>query len=372
MTSIVLLAAVVPLLLCASAVAVAPARPSVREAAPMGVARAGHQATRLQDGTVLFTGGCAAEGCAAVQHSAEVYDPQRGRYAAVAGMREPRVSHTATRLPDGRVLVAGGWTGSATTRSAELYDPATRQFQAAPGLTVPRMDATATLLPSGGVLIVGGASQTNAPTDVAELFHPARRIVEPAGTLRTARVHHAAARLPDGRVLVVGGLVSRGQATATAEVYDPETGVFSPAGPLGQPRCKHAALPLADGRVMVLAGSSDCDDRRRLATTEVFDPATGTFSPGPALADARYKVAGAAAVLDDGTVVIAGDAHDVEYWRPGMASFAQAEGPVGARLAFSSATPLAGNQLLVAGGYDDRITPTARAWHLSAPSAPER
>lgn len=360
---------ILPLALCAGAAALAPAQPTVHEAEPMGVARAGHQATRLAAGTVLVTGGCAEAGCAAVQRSAEVYDPQTRRYAAAASMQEARVSHTATRLTDGRVLVAGGWTGRATTRSAELYDPATRQFQAAPPLSEPRMDATATLLPSGGVLVVGGASRTNVPTEAVDLFHPAHHRAERVGALHTARAHHAAAPLRDGRVLVMGGLVSRGVATASAELYDPKTSTFTPTGPLGQPRCKHAALPLPDGRVMVLAGSTDCDDRRRLASTEIFDPATGRFTPGPALADARYKVASAAAVLDDGTVVIAGDASDVELWQPGAASFSKVQGPIGTRLAFSSATALAGREVLVTGGYDGQVVPTARSWQVSAPAA---
>lgn len=334
--------------------------------------RAGHQATALPSGKVLMTGGCAEIGCSAVQRSAELYTPEgteAGRYAGTSSMREARVSHTASLLPDGRVLVAGGWTGTATTASAELYDPRTRQFSAATPLSVPRMDGTATALLAGQVLLVGGAQQTNRPSAAVDLFDPGTNTMKAVSALQTARAHHAAVRLRDGRVLVVGGLVSRNTATASAEIYDPRTGSFSPTGSLNQPRCKHAALPLQDGRVMVLAGSSDCDDRRRLASTEIYDPGTGAFSPGPALVNPRYKVASAAAVLPSGAVLIAGDAQDVEIWHPGTTSFTALQGRLMAGLAFSTATPLPNGQLLIAGGYDDSIAPTARSWRIAAPVA---
>jgi hypothetical protein len=166
-------------------------------------------------------------------------------------------------------------------------------------------------------------------------------------------------------VLVVGGLVGQNTATASAELYDPASNAFKPLGGLSQPRCKHAALLLADGRVMVLAGSTDCNGRRKLASTEIFDPATETFLPGPSLMDPRYKVASAAVRLDNGAVMIAGDASDVEVWIPGTASFVRVEGRIGAALAFSSATPLKSGRVLVVGGYDATITPTARTWEVS-------
>lgn len=336
--------------------------------------RAGHQATALSSGQVLITGGCAAAGCGAVQRSAEVFSTQAGagRHAAVASMAEARVSHMAARLLDGRVLVAGGWTGAGTTASAELYDPVARQFSRAQPLSAPRMDGTATLLRDGGVLLVGGATQTNRPSAAADVFDPAANAMAAVGPLRQARAHHAAARLQDGRVLVVGGLAGRGAATASAELYDPRTGRFTPTGALSQPRCKHAALPLQDGRVMVLAGSTDCDDRHRLGSTEIYDPALGTFQPGPALGYPRYKVASAAAVLPDGTVLMAGDARDVEVWRPGAARFAALAGRLAAGLAFSTATVLPDGQLLIAGGYDADIAPRAQTWRVAVPGRPPR
>lgn len=352
--------------LAAATMTLAAAVPALLEGAALATPRAGHQATLLADGRVLVTGGCAGVGCTQVQRSSERYDRASARFAPAAEMTEPRVSHTAIALADGRVFVAGGWTGAAATASTELYDPAQQRFVPGPAMAAARMDGTATRLDDGSVLLVGGAAQTNRPLAAAERFGPASGTLAAAGTLHAARVHHAAVKLRDGRVLVVGGLAARHAATASAEIYDPRSGRFRPTGALAQPRCKHAALLLADGRVLVLAGSADCEEGRKLASTEIFDPATETFQPGPPLLDARYKVASAAVRLASGAVLIAGDANDVEVWTPGTPAFVKLAGaPLGAALAFSSATALGDGRVLVVGGYDRTITPTARSWQLA-------
>jgi hypothetical protein len=345
------------------------AAPVLIETATLSTPRAGHQATLMSDGRVLLTGGCSGAGCSDVQKSAELYDPATRKFSTVQSMGEARVSHLAAGLPDGRILVAGGWTGSGATASIELFDPSIGAFAPGPGMSVARMDGTATSLDSGDVLLVGGSSQTNRPTASVDRYSPVSGKVVAVGALRTARAHHAAVRMSDGRVLVMGGLVSRNTATASAEIYDPRAGTFTPTGSLRQPRCKHAAALLRDGRVMVLAGSSDCDERQKLATTEIFDPATGLFSQGPALIDPRYKVANAAVVMDDGAVLIAGGSADIEVWTPGAASFKKVQGVPGTALAFGTVTALQNRQVLVAGGYDSRITPTARSWLLRSPVA---
>lgn len=345
--------------------ATAPPSPAWQVAAgtPLATPRAAHQATLLGDGRLLLTGGCSGASCTPAERSAELLDSRGGRPAAVGPMRVARVSHAAARLGDGRVLVAGGWTGAATTASAEAFDPRTQRFTALADMGAARMDATLTPLADGTALIVGGAEATNRPLAGAELFEQGRFTA--VGALREARAHHAAARLADGRVLVMGGLVARGRATASAEIYDPRTRRFSPTGAMQTPRCKHAALPLQDGRVMVIAGSPDCNEQRRIAQTEIFDPATGAFTPGPALQNPRYKIVSAAAVMADGAVVVAGDASDVEVWTPGAAAFVKARGLIGGALAFSTATPLPDGALLVVGGYDGEIRPRAQTWVVS-------
>lgn len=364
--SLRMLSRLAPVLLAASALA-APAPLAslwrVEAAGRLATPRAAHQATWLHDDLVLLTGGCSGASCAPAERSAELVEVRNGRTLPVAGMRVARVAHAAARLEDGLVLVAGGWTGAATTASVEAYAPLARGFTALADMGSPRMDATLTPLADGGALIAGGASATNRPLASAEVFEQDRFV--PVAPMGQARAHHAAVRLPDGRVLVTGGLVARNVATASAEIYDPRTRSFTAAAPMQQRRCKHAAVALRDGRVMVIAGSPDCNEQRRIAQTEIYDPRTGQFTPGPALQNPRYKIVSAAAVTPHGDVVVAGDARDVEVWTPGAPAFVKARGPIGESLAFSTATPLPNGALLVTGGYDADIRPTAQTWVVS-------
>ena len=126
----------------------------------------GNSATLLPDGRVLVAGGD--------RSSAELYDPRSGTWTPTAGMIAGRGGHTATLLPDGRVLVAGGL-GSGTTAlaSAQLYDPVTGSWTATASLTTARLEGRAVLLPDGSVLVVGGSSSNNGmPLAAAEVYQP--------------------------------------------------------------------------------------------------------------------------------------------------------------------------------------------------------
>jgi hypothetical protein len=116
-------------------------------------------------GTVLVAGGIAATTLA----SAERYDPVSDTFQATGSLSTARHSQTATVLPTGRVLVAGGVSTTLTLASTELYDPGTGQFGPSPPMVVPRYLDTATLLETGEVLLLGGVSAT-APLASAELF----------------------------------------------------------------------------------------------------------------------------------------------------------------------------------------------------------
>ena len=333
----------------------------------MNTPRAAHQATLLSPTEVLLSGGCSGAHCEPAERSAEILNTTTGQSLPTQPMHAPRIAHTAAPLPDGGVLVSGGWTGTATTASAEIFDRHSGSFRPVGPMTTPRMDATATPLRDGKVLIAGGARATNQPLAAAEVFDTSHGGFRPAASMAEARAHHAAVRLADGRVLVMGGLRSRHLATRSAEIYDPVGQRFVTTGAMLQARCKHAGVLLSDGRVMVLAGSSDCDDRRRLAETEIYDPKTGRFTAGPKLLNARYKIASAATVLPSGAVLIAGDADDVEVWMPGQPKFSKAGGGIGRGLAFSTATALPNGEVLVTGGYDEDIRATAGTWRVGHP-----
>lgn len=336
----------------------------VQPAATMAIPRAAHQANLLPTNEILITGGCSGLSCSPIERTAEIIDTATGKSTQTGKMQEQRVSHISAPLADGRVLVAGGWNGAAATASAEIYDRQKNRFQSIGAMPTARMDATATTLKDGSVLIVGGAKSTNQAIAHAEIFRAPSARFQPVANLNEARAHHSAVRLQDGRVLIVGGLKTKNVATRTAEIFDPVTNSFQTTGSMAQARCKHSAVLLRDGRVMVIAGSADCDEKRRIAETEIFDPKTGKFEAGPKLINPRYKIIGATALLPDGSVIVAGDANDVEVWKPGQTNFVKTNGSIGKNLAFSVATVLPNGEIIVTGGYDNDIQATNNTWRI--------
>jgi hypothetical protein len=250
----------------------------------MNMVRSGHTATLLPDGTVLVTGGFDIKGAEAAsveggmgRTTAELYDPASGRWTTTASMTVPRAGHTATLLPDGTVLVAGGDRGESDGgRSAELYDPSLRRWTTARNMTDERSGHTATLLPDGRVLVAGGFAgsgyttppycEISAPCS-AELYDPGTGQWTLTGALHADRIGHTATLLPDGTVLVVGlGTVAE---PFPAEIYHPDSGRWSTTASSAKTRGLTATL-LLDGRVLA---TGDFSDRSRVA--ELYGPATG-------------------------------------------------------------------------------------------------
>jgi len=329
--------------------------PVLPAGAVMEVERAAHTATRLADGRVLVTGGIRA-GEAALAN-AELYDPRTRKFSATGAMTSVRSGHTATLLRSGLVLVAGGWDDDAPLRTAELYDPATGRFARTGPLTAPRAGAAATLLRDGRVLVAGGYDGSRSLAS-ADLYDPDKGRFSRTGAMRAPRAAYTATRLRDGRVLVTGG-DTPDRVLRSAEIYDPLTGRFSATGSLTIRRHKHAAALLRDGRVLVLGGSDERDWGSRYRSAELFDPRAGRFSRTGMLSQARFKLADAVAVTPSGTVLVAGGAQVVDRFRGGR--FLPVARLDAARY-FSTATLLRGGALLIVGGYDRSITPTARSF----------
>jgi hypothetical protein len=245
----------------------------------MTTTRQAHTATLLRDGTVLITGGTDAGDHAVA--TAELYDPGTGTFSPTGSMASPRGYHTATLLADGRVLVTGGdpcgWATCARLATAEIYDPKSGTFTATGSMVSDRAFHTATLLLDGKVLIAGGDGSSIALV-WAELYDPKTGTFSLTGSMTTPRVYTTATLLADGRVLVAGGGgdYTNRQFLASAEIFDPQTGTWTATGSMAETRTWEAASRLSDGRVLVTGGYGDLAP---LASAERFDPATGTFSP---------------------------------------------------------------------------------------------
>jgi hypothetical protein len=331
---------------------------------PMTVARAGHAAARLPSGEVLVTGGCTTPGCEGQTASAELYEPGPRRFVRARSMTRARVGHAAIALRDGRVLVAGGWSGRRPTASAELYLPRLGRFATTGSMRTGRGGFSATRLRDGRVLVVGGVDGERTLA-TAELYDPRRGRFVAAGRMAIPRSAHAAALLADGRVLVTGGSNDAG-VTASAEIWDPRTRRFSRAGRMTVARHKHAAVSLRDGRVLVVGGSDASDWRGRYASTEVYEPRRGRFARTGSMRESRFKLPDAVVRLRSADVLVAGGGTHVERYNPVSGRF-YARLPLGAALSFSTATELVGGYVLIAGGYDGRIVPTDRAWFHGLP-----
>ena len=195
----------------------------------MNTGRSFHTATLLPSGKVLVAGGVGGSGAPT---SAELYDPASDSWTTTTGsLNTGRYFHTATLLPSGKVLVAGGNSGSGPLTSAELYDPASNTWTTASSLIAARNSQTATLLPSGKVLVAGGYDGS-AAINSAELYDPATGTWSRAGNLTTARYQHTATLLPSGKVMVAGGYSNGGITLASAELYLYDLGIVGTRRPV--------------------------------------------------------------------------------------------------------------------------------------------
>ena len=289
------------------------------------------------------------------------------RFTATGSMRSGRVSHTATGLPNGRVLVAGGIDGTALA-SAELFDPSAGVFTPAGSLNTARSDHRATLLADGKVLIVGGVGPGYSFLAGAELYDPITGAFTPTGAMTAPRESHTLTTLPDGRVLTTGGHRGRHEDIViyrSVEIYAPATGRFSGAGNLAVARHKHDAVLLADGRVLISGGSDEHDDRGAYASAEIYDPKTGTSTLTVRMPGVRYKHAGTSLLLPDGRILIAGGGRNAVIYDPASNRFGAVPGDLGtaplSRL-FSTATLLRDATALITGGYGQGQSVSAGAW----------
>jgi hypothetical protein len=277
-------------------------------------------------------------------------------------MLEPRFGHTATLLPDGKVLIVGGWIGHGETDSAELYDPATGKFSPLAKMTSKRGDPAATLLTNGDVLITGGGGVNYGSRGIAsaEIFQSTTGVFEPLGSMHSARIEQTTTVLRDGRVLIAGGRAY--SVTASAEIFDPATKKFTVTGNLLTARYKHSAGLLPDGRVLIAGGSDDRDWSGTMNSTEIYDPKKQTFTAAAPLNESRFKLPREAIQLSSGQLLFAGGSKTVEIYDPATSKFLIATGQIDTARHFMTATKLSDGSVLLADGYPDNDRATNETW----------
>ena len=265
-----------------------------------------HTATLLNNNKVLVAGGRASVGAAPIS-ACSLYDPATGVWKSTGNLITARGEHTATLLPGGKVLVTGGIGYNSSGKlvslnKCELYDPTTETWSAAPNIFPARDGHTATLLPSGKVLIAGG--NTGILVN-AELYDPVSNTWTTTDSMNTARWYHSATLLPTGKVLVAGGISSDTAARlASAELYDSATGTWSVTGSLNLPRVGHTATLLPTVKVLVTGGQQTPGPGGQTPTAELYDVASGTWSFTGSMFTTRQ--AHTATLLRNGKVLVAG------------------------------------------------------------------
>jgi hypothetical protein len=273
------------------------------------LARFQHTATLLPNGRVMLVGGRTVTGAGALQSQVEIREPVTGGWSMGPPTTFTRYFHTATLLRSGRVLIVGGDTSTTVTASPsnrlELYDPVTNAWTLVTAtLATARFRHTATQLADGRVLIVGGLGPSDTPVTFVEVYtenvaNPATSTVTTASPMGSARDRHTATLLPNGDVLVAGG-----GATDVGETWSPATGVWTPTGSLGTNRFSHTSNVLIDGGVIVIGGNNPANGAA-IATTEFYNATTRLFSAGPSTA---ARASHTSTMLPDGTLLVAGGA----------------------------------------------------------------
>lgn len=299
---------------------------------------------RIPDGRVLVLGGWMMEG----DHrpSAELFDPESGTFTSTGVPGDDFSQGSGVLLEDGRVLFAFG-----LSERADIYDPVSGEFQST-GITYPQgQGGSATALDDGDVLLLFGDG-------TLAIFDPGTDALTSIGSAPIQA--ETATVLRDGRVLVTGA--------GTAGIIDPAVGRFYPVDMLA-PRTGHTATKLADGQVLIAGGASPNEPFEPISTAELFDPIAARFVASGSLILPRSVHA--ATLLEDGRVLIVGgtpgpmigsrdapgmaEYDHAEIYDPGSETFGLVSSPMSQPRIAPTAVTLLDGRVLVLGNYPGNL-----------------
>ncbi|MBN2093176.1 T9SS type A sorting domain-containing protein [candidate division KSB1 bacterium] len=314
----------------------------------MNYVRQNHTATLLQNGKVLIVGWDS--------NIAELYDPATNSFQKTGSTtKNYKQGSTATLLNDGKVLIVGGTNAQ---KNAEIFDPATGLFSLVDTLKTKHCYHTATLLTDGRVLIAGGQENTGPQTHaICEIFNPLTGVFSLTGSLNIDRSSHAAVLLPDGQVLITGGLQTTTPGNAnfikSCELFDPTKGTFTQISDMSQPRANSSAILLNNGKVLVTGGAWYAQ------YGELYDLNNGSWTSTGTMTRLRRN-SSVATLLQNGLVLIVGGFNQTalrtaEFYNPETNTFSVADSMNTPRMTHT-VTTLADGSVLVAGGYDGKVT----------------
>jgi N-acetylneuraminic acid mutarotase len=401
-----------------------PATQSFTQVGPMSSARSQHTATLLQNGLVLLAAGAKGSNLGGWLNTADLYDPTQKSFTPTTGnLKNARIDHTASLLPSGKVLLAGGSSSSAPLNNGEVfnpatgtwastanlmttghtlhaaallpsgkvlvmgsssdgtggqvesYDPVTNRFTRVKNLLAGRNYVSGTVLPTGQALVVGGRATQSAPIASPELYDSAADTWSTTGSWSTGRFGHTATMLNDGTVLVAGGAGDVTNYTTGADRFDPSTGAWRSASNLATGRLDHAAALLSDGRVLIAGGIGGGNT---LTSAEIYTPATNTWTPTGSLAAARAFIT--ATTLPNGKVLVTGGSNgsptlaSAELYDPAAGTWSGAA-PMSTARVGHTVTLLQNGKVLVTGGGTSNTSvnsaeiydPTSNTWSPAAP-----
>jgi len=273
----------------------------------MRSARDGQTATLLPSGKVLIAGGT---NNGAALASAELYSPIAGTWVSTGSMHVARTLGRALLLPNGSVLVVGGCVNdclSATVKDAEVYNPSTGTFTETGSMLQARAEFGITLLSNGQVLVAGGCTAYNAngcsgTTAKAEIYNPATGVWRATAAMHAARHAMTGTLLPSGKVLIAGGATGASDALISSEIYDPSTRLWTVGAKMVQARSDYASLMLASGKVLFIGGENI--NGLSIRNAELYNPSSGTFTATGSMVATREEHT--AVLLASGNVLVSG------------------------------------------------------------------